>query len=181
MDRFVDIKGYEGLYQITNTGNIKSVKRGHLLKNRIGKTGYYSVMLYKNGKPKAKRVHRAVWEAFIGIIPDGFEIDHIDGDKTNNSIDNLRCVTHKDNINNPNTIINLGKGNIGKKRTEQTKTKISESHYKKIAQYTKDFVFIRYWDSPVVVQNEMGYHKGNICLCAKGIRPTANGYIWRYA
>lgn len=70
------------------------------------------------------RVHRLVWETFKGEIPDGYEIDHLDGNKENNDLDNLSCVTHKENMNNPNT---LNKQKCSH-NTKEFKERISESN-----------------------------------------------------
>ena len=127
-----------------------------------------------------RRIHQLVYENFVGEIPDGYEIDHIDGDKTNNTVYNLRLVTHKENMNNPITKTALSKAKKGIKWSESRREKMKGINQKKVCQYTKDGVLIKVWDSPVVVERSLCYHKGNICLCAKGIRPTASGYIWRY-
>jgi len=63
-----------------------------------GSAGYYQVHLHNNGKKKSKYVHRLVWIAFNGEIPDGFEIDHDDCDKSNNCLDNLKLLTRKQNM-----------------------------------------------------------------------------------
>jgi SpoVK/Ycf46/Vps4 family AAA+-type ATPase len=66
--------------------------------------GYLAVNCKKNNKWKLQRVHRIIYETFKGKIPDGYEIDHINTIKTDNRLENLRCVTHKENNNNPLTI-----------------------------------------------------------------------------
>lgn len=76
-----------------------------------------------NGTVKS---HRLVWETFNGKIPSGMEIDHIDSNKQNNCIDNLRCVTHYENMNNILTKQRVSKGRTGLKLSEETKHKISE-------------------------------------------------------
>lgn len=69
-----------------------------------GRNGYISVTKYVDNKHRrVTSVHRLVWETFIGKIPDGMEIDHINGDKTDNRLDNLQCVTHIENLANVNT------------------------------------------------------------------------------
>lgn len=76
-------------------------KTGHLkLYEKANQRGY-GVIHYK-GKHYA--IHRMIWETFRHEIPKSMEIDHIDGDKSNNSIDNLRCVTHIENVMNSNTV-----------------------------------------------------------------------------
>jgi hypothetical protein len=53
---------------------------------------------------KSTKLHRLIWETFVGEIPDGYEIDHINGVRNDNRLENLKCVTHKENCNNPLTI-----------------------------------------------------------------------------
>lgn len=100
------IKGYEGLYEASNYGNVRSLKRnntnGKVLKPYTHKTnGYNYVSLSKNNIRKTKRVHALIVEAFTDYVSKGFNpdavIDHLDGDKTNNRLDNLEVVTQKEN------------------------------------------------------------------------------------
>ena len=113
-----DIKGYEGLYQVSNKGRVKSMDRyadnngalqfrpERILKQNIQDTGTNkrcAVTLSKDGKVKRIRVHRLVAEAFIPNPENKPQIDHIDTDSTNNVVDNLRWVTPKENMNNPLT------------------------------------------------------------------------------
>ena len=93
-----DVKNYEDLYQVSNLGQVKSKKSGRILKTPPIKTGYLRLNLLKNGKPKQAYVHRIVAEVFIPQKIGKSEINHIDGDKTNNRIENLEWVTHKENI-----------------------------------------------------------------------------------
>lgn len=65
--------------------------------------GYPTVAVRQNGRTKRISLSRTIYQCFKGTIPSGYEIDHIDGDKNNNSISNLRAVTHKDNMANPVT------------------------------------------------------------------------------
>lgn len=96
-----DVVGYEGLYQVSNLGRVKSVKH---LKERILRTpcnnmGYYYVDLYSSGVKKRFLVHRLVAFSFLKKIDGKEYIDHIDGNPKNNSIDNLRWCTHIENCN----------------------------------------------------------------------------------
>jgi len=106
------IKGYEGLYEVSNMGRVKSLARmvkhpaGGLLfkKEKILSFGrlnnfYPGVALCKNGIPKSTKVHKLVTEAFIGDIPPGFEVNHKNGIKTDSNADNLEIVLPKKNIN----------------------------------------------------------------------------------
>lgn len=83
---------------------------------------------YETNKNVSKRLHRLVWETFNGEIPEGMQIDHIDGNPENNCLDNLRCVTAKENSNNPNTVWKTqgeNNGMFNKNHTENSKQKMS--------------------------------------------------------
>lgn len=116
MEYWRDIKGYEGLYEISNEGKVRSTDRiivgksrwGGLRKMRFngkeitqfkGNNGYMKVTLSKDGKLKSKDVHRLVYEAFNGEIPENLQVNHIDENKTNNSIENLNLLSPKENTN----------------------------------------------------------------------------------
>lgn len=106
-----DVPGYQGLYQVSNLGRVRSLDRlvqcmngmrmskGCIRKNCIGRGGYHIIVLSKDAKTKTFRIHRLVYEAFIGEIPDGYEINHIDEDKNNNALSNLNLMTPKQNAN----------------------------------------------------------------------------------
>ena len=101
------IDGYD--YEISNTGLVRSVKTGRILKNYLNSSGYCQVTLSKDRVKKRFLVHRLVGNAFIPNPKKKPQIDHIDGNKQNNRVDNLRWVTGKENCNNPITKQNLGK------------------------------------------------------------------------
>ena len=99
--------GYEGTYQASDGGRVKKLANGKYGKEYILKPTswdkYRKIAFTKDGDRKYYWVHRLVWEAFYGPIPEGMEIDHIDGNPSNNSLSNLRAVDHKTNMNNPIT------------------------------------------------------------------------------
>lgn len=102
-EEWKDIYGWEGFYQISNWGRLKSLKRPFVVKNKILKAcvdmdGYLFAGLFKGGKRLAcPKIHRLVLEAFVGKRPTGLEGRHIDGSKTNNRLDNLEWSTHEIN------------------------------------------------------------------------------------
>lgn len=101
-EEYKDVPEYEGHYQISNKGNVKSLKRNseRVLSPSIDKTkGYYRVNLYKNKKRKSLYIHQLVAMAFLQHIPSGHEliVDHIDNNKTNNRLDNLQIISSREN------------------------------------------------------------------------------------
>ena len=104
MEEWKDIKGYEGLYQISNTGLVKRIlsikcKTERILQQGTQKTGYNYVNLSKNNKTCTKRVHRLVAEAFIPNPLCFSEVNHKDEDKSNNNVENLEWCTREYNLN----------------------------------------------------------------------------------
>jgi hypothetical protein len=109
MEVWKDIKGYEGIYQVSNLGRVKSLARivvkaygaEHRLSERIKKTNLnhlgYEILRLHNGSGKTFAVHRLVAEAFLNKT-EGLEVNHIDGDKTNNKVSNLEYCTRSQNI-----------------------------------------------------------------------------------
>lgn len=90
------IKGYDNVYTIDTNGNIyRNNKKMSPVNNGIG---YYQIKLRCQKKRYAVYVHRLVWETFNGKVPEGYEINHIDHNKANNSLANLELVTHSDNL-----------------------------------------------------------------------------------
>jgi len=92
-----EINGYEGLYKISNLGEVKSIKKGIILKDRISNCGYIRVVLCKCNNRKAISVHRLVAKNFIDNPKEKPDVNHIDGNKKNNKISNLEWVTKKEN------------------------------------------------------------------------------------
>lgn len=111
MEEWRNIIGYEGYYQVSNLGRVRSLDRDILKSNgvmqhRVGKLcniredgdGYLIVKLSINAKSRYHKVHRLVYEAFNGHLSDFAEVDHLDFNRKNNNLDNLRAVSHCDNV-----------------------------------------------------------------------------------
>ena len=178
-----DIEGFEGYYQVSNLGNIKSLNYGNHgyeqnLVPKINNKGYKWVELVKGKKKKCLLIHRLVAIAFIDN-PENFKVvNHIDENPLNCVADNLEWCTigyntrysierHKDRY---------------KKYTEPPKVK-KFKHYKTIYinQLTLDGEFIREWSSFVELKKKMNYHNTSIKECCEGKRKTAYGYKWEFA
>lgn len=95
-EEWKDVVGYEEKYKVSSTGKVWSIshKKEMTLQSHLG---YYSVILQKDKTMARKRVSRLVYEAFREPIPKGLQVDHIDRNRKNNNIENLRCVTALEN------------------------------------------------------------------------------------
>ena len=169
-----DIPEYEGLYQASNLGRIRSLNywdRGYakvLKEIRSSTNPYLRVNLYKNKKAHTLLIHRLVWAAFNGIIPKDMQINHIDENTINNSLCNLELVSPKSNAN---------WGTRNKRVADKTKNgKMSKIVY----QYDLNNTLIKVWPSVREIKRELGYNNGNISKCCRGITKYAFGYIWKY-
>lgn len=168
-----DIQGYEGLYQISNLGNVKSVKRivkrGTNFKpvnERILKAGdndgYKYIILSKSGKTKTGWIHRLVAQAFIP------------------NPDNLPCINHKDENPSNNAVDNLEWCNYSYNNSyNDMRIKAAIPRRKAILQYNKDGEFIREWSHAREASEELGINKRAIYECCKGRSRTAGGFIWK--
>lgn len=99
MEEWRAVPGYEGLYEVSNIGNVRNVRRNTLLRLSKDCYGYIQVSLYKNGRRTGLRVHRLVAEAFLPNPDNLPQVNHLDEDKTNNRVDNLEFCTAKYNLN----------------------------------------------------------------------------------
>jgi len=121
------IEDYEDLYEVSDWGRVKSVKKGIILSlNKKDGNGYPQSSLWKNGKYKPIDNHILVAKAFIPNPENKPCIDHINGDKSDNRVENLRWVTYKENMANPETYKKVKGANIGRKHTDEWKKKMSE-------------------------------------------------------
>jgi len=101
-EKWRQIPGYEGWYDVSNLGRVMRMKKvnntfaGRIIKPYVN-FGYNIVALHKNGNVKNNRVHRLVMAAFVGPCPKDIQVNHIDGDKSNNCLENLEYATQSEN------------------------------------------------------------------------------------
>jgi len=171
-----NIKEYEGLYQVSNIGRVKSLertvidKRGHkhytnerILKPQIGPNGYLQVGLHKDCKGKSLYIHRLVCEAFHENPKNKPEVNHINEDKSDNRACNLEWVTSKEN------------NNHGTHNARVAKTK-----GKPVGQYTRDGELVKVWQSNHEVERQLGFDQSTLSKVARGELKAAYGYVWKY-
>lgn len=178
-----DIIGYEGIYQISNYGRIKSFKlidSGYILSNQNKKGDYLKIVLSDTSlnKRSSASIHKLVYTHFIGEIPKGFQVHHKDGNKQNNKSDNLDCihpVSHR-------------KETIRKSPAVITKL-VSYNKYlghKRVQQFTPDGYFIAEYANASIASKITGICGRNILQVANKeeykpgmIRKQAGGYAWK--
>ena len=182
MEEWRDIKGYEGLYQVSSEGRVRSLDReisdyrcsrtrlGIILRPCLAK-GYFIVVLSKEGTHTCKLVHRLVYEAFNGEIPEGMQVNHIDEDKTNNRLDNLNLMTPKENINwgTRNERVSIKTRNGFNNRIKP----------KQVYGYDKDGNLVVSFPSAAEAGRN-GYDSGDVSACARGKYKQHKGIIWKY-
>lgn len=171
-----DIPNYEG-YQVSNLGRVKSLERldaigrkrkEKILKPQMNSHGYYQVWLCKNSIQKFYIIHRLVWEAFNGSIPENMQVNHINEVKTDNRLENLNLMTAKEN------------SNWGTRNERRVKNLINGKRSKPVLQFTLDDILVKEYPSTKQVERELGFNQGHISACCKGKRKTAYGYKWKY-
>jgi len=206
-----DVVGYEGRYQISNYGRLRSIdivlhkrdgkterRRGKILKIGLSKWGYPQYLFSKGSlfPRKLMRIHRVVATAFIPNPNNLPQIDHINRDRADNRVSNLRWCTLKENMNNPNTIEWLKVCRPNFHHTEETKRKISLIQKGKrlkpsqilklrmkglpVIQMDKDGNILAEFSNAGWAQEETGVCKAHICACCNQHRKTAGGFKWRY-
>lgn len=180
MEEWRDIKGYEGLYQVSNMGRVKRLPsqiqmpaggtryyKGGILKPRHSSPGwrYYSVCLSKNGKVQSFSIHRLVAIAFIPNPEGKPRVNHIDENIYNNCVDNLEWVTPWENITAGTVQERISKG-YGKSR-------------KKVYQYDKEGNFIREHDGCISCE-QFGFNAHEVSRCCTGKKKSHKGFVFSY-
>lgn len=167
-----DIPSYEGLYQASNLGEIRSLKRGLVLSPSTHR-GYKKVNLFKNGKYTTFSVHRLILITFTDESIWKPEVNHKDYDRSNNRLDNLEWVTRGENVR--YSVCNRP-AHFCKKHFKPHK------RFNRIVQMTKCGDFIREWNSLSEIYRELGFEQTPIknCCDRKPHCKTAYGYKWKY-
>lgn len=162
---YKEIEGYEGLYEVSNLGNVKSLISNKILKPIKDKDCYLFVGLYQQGKLKHHRVHRLVAEAFIENPNNLTEINHKDENKQNNTIENLEWCTRE---------YNLAYG------THNQRSAASRINHPKRSKQVLCVETGKIYPSTRDVARQLGFSQGNISQYCNGKLKQAYGYTWKY-
>ena len=162
------VRGYEGMYEVSNYGNVRSMNYNHTgevrnMKTETNKNGYKQVNLCKDGKQKLPTVHRLVAQAFLPNPENLPQVNHINENKSDNRVENLEWTTREKNV----------RHGTGIQRS-------AEKRSKKVNQYTLDGELVKEWVSTMEVQKQTGWANQNISACCRGMYKTAYGFIWQY-
>lgn len=185
------IKGYEGYYEASNLGNIRSVdrvilstanilhtehkqlRRGRVLKQGNGRKGYKIVVLQRDGQKRTMYTHRIIAMTFVENPYNKPCIDHINGICTDNRAENLRWCTQKENINNPNTVY--------KNLDTLKQNALTNCKAKTILQLDKDSLEVIQEISPKSSHfKDMGYVRAYITSACRNRKKNAYGYKWAF-
>lgn len=179
-----DIVGYEGYYQVSNLGNVKSLNyknvkgQEHNLTFKTNNDGRLWVILYKNGISKPMLVHRIVGMAFLKNPENLPQINHKDENPKNNNVENLEWCTGQYNIKysadrHPERYANCGAKKGSKHNGKNKKFKVM--------QLSLDGELIREWENTREIYLQTGMSSSSITDCCKGKRRKAYGFKWQYA
>lgn len=168
-----DIVGYEGLYQISNFGMVKSLVRDKIMKLKVD-DGYNRISLRKNSGYKIFPVHRLIAVAFIPNPKNKTYINHLNGIKNDNRIENLEWCTASENRRHALDVlkVRVGKPGIGR---------FGKYHHnsKKILQFDINNNLIREWECTMEIERKLGIKRKNISNCINGMSRVSAGFMWK--
>lgn len=170
------IKGYEN-YEISDIGEARRIQyddRGnagkytlpYLLKGHIDKDGYIKYTLYKNGKPNNVFAHRLVAEAFIDNPENKKQVNHKNGIKSDNRVENLEWNTASENIQHRINVLGVSWKN--------------HKSSKPVTQFSLDGNVVAHYPSAKEAKRQTGFSQGHISECCRGEKAKYNGFIWKY-
>ena len=162
METWKKIAGYEGMYEVSDLGRVKSLKHGKekILKPQKINNGYLLVDLYKDGHKKQKYIHRIVAEAFIQNPQCLETVNHRDEVKTNNAASNLEWMSPADNV-------AYSQPQLAKRSVQMFDKKTGE--------------LLATYPSTHEAERITGIDHSHISKCCLGKRKSVGGYVWRYA
>jgi hypothetical protein len=160
-----DIKNYEGIYKVSDKGHVMSLKRQtpFIMSPAPTLGGYYRIKLSKNSVTKTLSVHRLVAENFLPFVEGKNTVNHKNGIRHDNRVENLEWATISENVKHGFDVL----GRVGSKR-------------KSVGQYTMDGVLLQVFSSLAEASAKCGILDNSIGACGNGKRHTAGGFKWKF-
>lgn len=163
MKTWKDAYGFEGFYEVSVSGKVRRVQDKKELKGGVNSYGYVVFHLSKNGKRKMCKGHRLVAQTFIPNPKKLRDVNHIDGDKTNNHISNLEWVSRGKNIKHARNVLKV------------------DYSAKSVIQVTLEGDLVAVWKDTSTAAKFLKISSQMIGACCKGTAPTAAGHLWYYS
>lgn len=179
-----DIKGYEGLYQVSDRGNVKSLNykntgKERFLKQNENNWGYLHIQLCINGIKKDYLVHRLICEAFLSNIENKEQVNHKNGIKNDNRLENLEWCTQNENQKHAfDTGLNFGLK--GENHPMFGRLGNDNPNSKAICRYTKKGEYIDEFGGAAEAQRQTGFDSSSIIKCCRGKLKSTGNFIWKY-
>lgn len=187
MEEWKPIKDFEGVYDVSSYGRIRSFLNNRhgvcdnskIIKGSLGKNGYYTVSLYNPTTQKRKKllVHRIVAQSFIPNPENKGHVDHINTNRTDNRVENLRWVTQRENNQNSITVSKITKASMAYGATHRGSKSASA---KPVGQYSLDGTLIRSFGSVVEASEKTGISWRKITHNIHGEQSNADGFLFRF-
>jgi len=171
-EEWKDIPNSNGIYQISSYGRVRNAQTGRILKLNNNYGIYQVITLKINGKKTLFKIHRLVGQAFIPNPLNKEEVNHIDGNKYNNTVSNLEWNDRKENM--------LHAHNTGLQINFRKTIECAKQKNQKAILQIKDGKVIARYEGVREVTRKLGYSEGNIAACARGKFKTMYGYEWKY-
>lgn len=174
-ENWKNINGYEGIYMISDLGRVARIKKSkgtsgyNILSPQKNESGLY-VKLRNLGDDVSKKIHRLVAEAFIPNPENKPQINHKDGNRWNNRLENLEWVTQSENVEHSHNKLNREYSAYGENHLNS----------KSISQYNKNGELIDVYGSVNEAGRQLKIPFTNIAKCARGERKCAGGFVWKY-
>lgn len=179
------IKGYDGVYKVCEDGHIKRIDSGKILKPAVAKNGYLIVSLWKNNKGKSQYVHRILAETFLSIpkSKDRLTVNHIDGNKLNNTLQNLEwCSYSANNQHAYDTGLKVVSEESRRKTSSRMRIRNAGNNYRGLAvsQYDLTGNFVQTYSSVEEAAKSLNIHRRTIDRNAKGRIQNPKWWIFKY-